>query len=88
MIYLIAISFFVHFIILKEWTNFHARWCSRKRDFVWFVLKPLGFCPYCTAGQIALWWGVVYYTSVLKILGVTAIVILVVKFISERYEKD
>lgn len=87
LVYLLAIGLFIHFIILKEWTNLHARWCVMRNYRLKTILKPFGFCPHCLAGQIAFWCGVFQSPyDLFQHLGLTALVIVTTKILT--HEKD
>ena len=88
MIYLILIVFFIHFVVLQEWTNLYNKWCVIT-NYWKIVLKPFGFCLECTCGQVAFWY-LIFTEPILEALGTTSGIIILIKLISyakNRVEK-
>jgi low affinity Fe/Cu permease len=82
---IIGIALFMHFIIIKEWLNvYHLYRVSKYKE----ILKPLGFCPYCTAGQIALWYNIFNYSGLWNLISETSLTIVITFLIMEIHEKN
>lgn len=81
-IYIIGVVLFVKHILYTEWLqiNYHWELLENNRKWLFYALKPFGFCSYCTAGQIT-FWTMVFNSHIIDTIGTTCATIILTAII-------
>ena len=87
-LYIISFALFLKHIIYIEWLQVDWRWAAleEKNKPLYWVLKPFGFCSYCTAGQLTLW--ITLFTdfeNIWQLIGLTATAIIITALIEKLW---